>query len=1258
MTDPKKIPVSAGRFYLLVFLLLAFSTLRVHAADTRPIKFIPNHGQWADNVLYRALIPGGVFYLEKDQITYHFYDGAALHAYFHDHKPVDHVQNHVVRIKFSGSAGINMIVPDQQCSEYYNYIFGKDPSKWASHLNAFGRLVLPDIWPGIDMEIVGQNTSIKYTFIVHPKADPSLIRLQYTGMSNIALAEDTLKVHTTLVNLSEHPPVAYQMASYSGAKTGDDSISGYSPVSAHYRLSDSTVSFQVGRYNRHETLTIDPILVFSTFSGSIIDNWGFTGTYNNEGNGYSGGIVFGSGYPVKTGAFQTTFHGGHSERDPQKEIFATDCGILKYSPDGSQLLWATYLGGKDNEEPHSMVVNSLGDLIIFGTTFSADFPVTSNVFSNSLKGGSDIFVAKMASDGASMLACTFLGGSDNDGLNDDNGTVKNPLKFNYGDKYRGEVIVDKNDNILIASCTQSNDFPIRNGFQSRYRDGNQDACVARFSPDLKQLQFSTYLGGNDFDAAYGINMDSKGNIFVAGGTNSGNFPTTNNVSQPFAPGSRDGFLAKISPDGSQLLSSTYVGTNSYDQAFFVQLDNFDRVYVTGQTLGNFPVSNGVYFNANGRQFIAVFSNNLNQMLESTVYGSGRSTVDISPSAFLVDICGRVYVSGWGGIVNSIDNDQAGTTYNMPITQDAFQSKTDGSDFYLAIFGQDLKKLVYGTYFGGAYTPEHVDGGTSRFDREGKVYQSVCGGCGGLSDFPTTPNAWSRVNRGKRTPEMSFGGDGGCNNAMFKIDLNSSDFPPQFNDTLFTVYAGSVIDYSFNITTPDHDSIYVKASSSLFGSKIPAGSIGFRADSAMDVVKAHFFWKTQCNNVSTDTYTVSVTARNNSCPVPRTITHKIKIVVKEPPIPAPPAVFCLERIDSHTVKVNWDEFTTGWFFANYKLVKKFPDGHVETVKTIKTTKDLSYTDVRDTGLYTHDYQYLIYGSNICNSSGDSTRWLHSVPDPDSIPKPVYIYTATVESDKYIRLTWSRYQREDFYYYYLYRKENKPGSQFELYRGIKDQKDTTFLDSDVDVHARSYCYKVVVHNQCGLYSPDPNIGCSIFLSGTSQPFEHHLKWNAYQQWPAGVCRYQVHRWDPSKADSVVGASPGNTPAFIDDSLNYDQGIYWYKVVADECINGKNQHSVSNAIKLIQAPYLYIPNAFTPNGDGLNDRWQLVPVFVKTYHLKIFDAWGGFVWETYNKHETWDGKYKGGTPFNNVFIWQTEYSGWDNSNHYLKGNVTTLP
>src|SRR5262249_4318269 len=152
---------------------------------------------------------------------------------------------------------------------------------------------------------------------------------------------------------------------------------------------------------------------------------------------------------------------------------------------------------------------------------------------------------------------------------------------------------------------------------------------------------------------------------------------------------------------------------------------------------------------------------LSKILNSTVFGSGSSDINLSPSAFLVDLCGRVYVSGWGGDANNWYNNGSGNTVGMPLTSDAYQKTTNGSNFYLIILAKDMKTLVYATYFGGlnSQSEEHVDGGTSRFDRNGIVYQSVCGGCGGFSDFPTTVGAWSRKNLGVRAFDKF---EGGCN----------------------------------------------------------------------------------------------------------------------------------------------------------------------------------------------------------------------------------------------------------------------------------------------------------------------------------------------------------------------------------------------------------------------------------------------------------------------------------------------------------------
>ncbi len=1193
--------------------------------------------------------------MEKDTLTYYFFDGKALHDAVHDNKEVDKIRGHVLRVGFPGSKGAkNVVATGSKSPEYYNYFIGNNPANWASKLHAVENILMQDVWPGIDLEITTRGESIKYNFIVHPKADASQVKVQYFGADNLQLANGEFRIKTSLVDLTEQKPFVYQ-ENGSRSKNGVN----YAEIDAKFSLQQNILGFELGKYNKREKLIIDPIIVFSTFSGSVGDNFGFTATYNPQGNAYSGGTVYAPGFPTTPGAFQVSFQGGVTNNND--EDWKRDAGILKFSPDGKSLLWATYIGGTDhNEQPHSMVVNKRGDLVILGTTHSGDFPMAGNGFDRSYNGEGDIYVCRLSEDGSQLLSSTFIGGSGRDGLN---GYTKisnkpSPLAYNYGDQYRGEVIVDENDNVLIATSTQSADFPILgNSFQTKY-SGEQDGCIVKLSPNLDNIQWSAFVGGSGADAAYGINIDRSGNIVVCGGTWSGNFYTSSRAAFRNPIGERDGFIVKVTSDGRAYLASTFIGTNDYDQAYFVQIDDDNRIYVTGQTLGRFPVSDNVFSIPNSSQFIAVLENDLSSIYLSTVFGSGRNSTDLSPSAFLVDLCGRIYVSGWGGQTNSPNNGgHGGNTSGLPLTNDAFQRTTDGSDFYLIIFAKDLRKVVYGSYFGGARSQEHVDGGTSRFDRDGKVYQSVCGGCGGYSDFPTTEGAWSNKNKGKRPPPNST--MGGCNNAVFKIDLNSSNFAPQFKDTTLIITANSELQYRFDIVDQDRgDSIYARAESIIFdGKKIPLPVGSLDISPGINKITGSLLWQTSCEHISTDTYFVYIYMRDNGCPTPRTSVGVIKIVVVPPPVPAPPAMFCLNRINDHTLNLTWNEYETNSNLKEYNLVKRWPNGKEEIVKTFNTQADKSFTDFSAPGHLTIDYCYFIYGTSICGTNGDTTRTICSIPDDDSIPRAVYMYTVSVEKNKDLRVIWNKYEEDDFYIYDLYKKENTPKGEYRLYQSFRNQNDTSFRDSAVNVHGLSYCYKVIVRNQCGLESRDSSYGCSILLKGNSVPFEHHLSWNPYKEWKAGVNKYEILRRDPSRADSVVGVVNGGVHKFTDDKLDYDWGIYWYSVTGFEGIGGKGAKSVSNEIELIQAPLVYVPNGFTPNADGVNDSFNIVPVFVKDYKVKIYNRWGQFIWESNNKKFLWNAVYKNRDPFDNVFIWQIDYTGWDGSKHYKHGNITVF-
>ncbi|MEO8759686.1 MAG: gliding motility-associated C-terminal domain-containing protein, partial [Bacteroidia bacterium] len=309
--------------------------------------------------------------------------------------------------------------------------------------------------------------------------------------------------------------------------------------------------------------------------------------------------------------------------------------------------------------------------------------------------------------------------------------------------------------------------------------------------------------------------------------------------------------------GNTLLQSTYIGTSGYDQSYFVQLDKLNNVYIFGQTSGGYPITAGVYSNPNSGQFIHEFNSTLSSTIFSTEFGTGQGAPDIAPSAFLVDNCSNIYISGWGGTLGGY-NITSSSTNGLPITSNAFQSTTDGEDFYFMVLQPSASALWYATYFGGDVgSEEHVDGGTSRFDKSGVIYQAICEGCAvdprtgytPNSDMPTTANAWSTNNQSNN-----------CNNALVKFSFN----------LLQTVAALSINPSSamgcapFNVSFTNH-SQNASAYSWHFGD----------GDTSTNVSPVHTY-------TAQGTYTVSLTAKDTlTCNVLDSIVAII--VVNPPPI---------------------------------------------------------------------------------------------------------------------------------------------------------------------------------------------------------------------------------------------------------------------------------------------------------------------------------------------------------------------------------------
>jgi gliding motility-associated-like protein len=625
--------------------------------------------------------------------------------------------------------------------------------------------------------MITATSGLKYNFHVKADADPSLIRLRYEGVQNMRLVEGALRVSLNVNEVIEQKPYAYQL------------IEGVvKPVKCVYKLKNKVLSFEFPNgYDKKHDLVIDPVLVFAAQSGSTADNFGMTATFDNQGNLYSGGTAFNNGYPVTVGAYSTSFAGG-----------GTDVVITKYNSIGTGLIYSTYVGGTGSEIVTSMIVDSQNNLCFYGATGSPNFPTTTGAYDVSFNGGvplsfifngtsfssgTDIYVGKLNSGGTALIGSTYLGGSDNDGVNHVNHLTliqigpsqyvneyaTDSLQRNYGDQYRGEIQLDILNNIYIVSSTRSSNFPTVNAYDNTL-GGKQDAIVAKFNPNLTQLTYCTYLGGSLNDCGNSIIVNNLNEAYVTGGTCSADFPVTGGAhSTTFNGGQSDGFITHLNTSGNALINSTFIGTGNYDQCYFIQTDKYSDIYVYGQSLGNMPIVNVVagtltiapYNNPGTHQFISRYNSTLSIKNMSTVFGSSQTHLDISPSAFAVDKCNNIYLSGWGGdlIFHTY------STFNMPLMAPT-QSSTDGFDFYFMGLDSNAANLKYGSYFGGAISDEHVDGGTSRFDPGGRIYQSVCAGCGGNDDFPVTPGAWPGTpgNPNHNTDNNN------CNNGVVKLDF--------------------------------------------------------------------------------------------------------------------------------------------------------------------------------------------------------------------------------------------------------------------------------------------------------------------------------------------------------------------------------------------------------------------------------------------------------------------------------------------------------
>lgn len=1160
--------------------------------------FIENKGQWDNKVLFKSQFQGGNLWIEQHKLMFHLQDYYNLQQ-VHANPTVEitdtRFREHIVNVNFVNSNKITRIDKGEKSKFYFNYFIGNDKNKWQSDVHAYYDATMKDVYNGIDLKIIEQITNLKYEFHVQPNADASQIKLYLFGQNKLSVNEKgDLIIETELGNIIEKSPYSYQI------KNGK-----ILSVSNKYQIKGDTVTFDLGNYDKSLPLIIDPVLVFATYDGSVTDNFGMTATYCSDGSAMAGGTIYGNAYPTPDpNAYDVT---SHFTVPNVANAVCTDVFISKYNPTGTQMLWTSFFGGGNNthgtETVHSLICDQMDNVYFFGATSSNDIPIVNGYQSTHAGGqpllirfngtnfdtqGIDIYVGKFSANGHSLLGSTYLGGSGNDGLNYTvTGAAQgynfpssyDSVTINYGDQFRGEIMLDQNNNVLIASSSRSTNFPTVNPIQAT-NGGGQDGVVFKLNNNLSSLLFSTYFGGSNNDACYSVKVDSSYNVIVAGASSSTNLPTTSGVWQSsYNGGKSDGYVLKMPPSLSSISAMTYIGTSNLDHVFFVEIDRNDNIFLLGSSQGGqFPVINATYSNPNSGQFIMKMNPTLTSVIHSTVFGNGNGGINISPAAFLVDNCGNVYISGWGAnLLQSVP------LSGMPTTPGAFQTvPQDGFDFYLSVFDRDFSYQIYGTYMGSLSSQEHVDGGTSRFDKNGVVYQSVCGGCGGHSDFPTTPGAWSNQNLSSN-----------CNNIVFKFD---------FEIMPHAIFTTDVVNGCVPLT------------------------VNFNNQSA---VGDHYVWDFGNGDLDSTTYSptkifndtgsfqVYLYVRDSICEIVDTalvtihVSGKLLLDVQD----------TINMCESKSLQITPTSYGTAYTWhwsSNNQFTDQLNNSSSDSILQITPTQTGYYyvkvsnqycTEVDSVFIYFIGTDVHLEGvSSICRGQ---TTTIHVINENPQIPLTYQWSPSSI-------ISGSNSGNSVLVY---------PDSSCFLYLVATTNSGCVIKDS----------VWIKVSQFSGVTIDATAIPHQVFAGDTVQ----------LSVVPSG---YTYH-WVPSTGVENPNAQTTN--------VIVGKGQMVYQVTVSDggmcpksdtvIIYGKN-FTCDN-------PFVFVPNAFSPNGDGDNDILYVRSAVASKVLLRIFDRWGEMVFETKDQHNGWNGTYKGRPCDPDVYDYYLEVTCIDDETKIIKGNITLI-
>ncbi|MGO9084684.1 MAG: SBBP repeat-containing protein [Candidatus Sulfotelmatobacter sp.] len=732
-----------------------------------PLSFEANHGQADKSVKFLSRGRGYELYLTGDKAVLTLRSpapGAVRVGLQRKRRPLAksvEFAPDVVRMRLAGATGKAEPTGEEPLPGTANYFIGNDPARWHTSVPTYAKVRYTGVYPGIDLVYYGNQRQLEYDFVVAPGAEPKSVRLQFSGAKELHLAANGDVVVTTANGaLTLRKPLVYQivdgnrrsiagdfvlakhtvgfrLGSYNHAKVlVIDPVLAYSTYlggsgadAGNAIAVDSAGNVYVAGWTTSANFPVTPgafqttnhatanglnafvtklnlngtALLYSTYlGGSGSGNGGDQASalaVDNSGNAYITGSSYSADFPVTPGVFQAT---NHAAANGLNNVF-----VAKLNPTGTALVYSSFLGGSGGvnlsgspagDQGSGLALDNSGNAYVTGEAVSTDFPVTPGAFLTTSPGQS-AFVTKLNPTGTALVYSTYLG----------------MIGDKYGSGSTTVLAVNASDNAYITGATSSTDFPVTPGvFQTTNKaaaNSFNNVFVTELNSTGSGLVYSTYLGGSGTgaccagDKASAVAVDGSGNVYVAGTTQSTDFPVTPGAFQTTNHGTAskydvpNAFVTKLNPTGTALVYSTYLGGSGGivnasptlgfaggDQASGLAIDGSGNAYVTGSTAStDFPVTQGAYQTTNNDQpgcvggciggynaFITELNSAGSALVDSTYLGGNGinpyDTVGLvefgsgdQSNALALDGSGNIYVTG------------SASSSDFPVTAGVFQT---------------------------------------------------------------------------------------------------------------------------------------------------------------------------------------------------------------------------------------------------------------------------------------------------------------------------------------------------------------------------------------------------------------------------------------------------------------------------------------------------------------------------------------------------------------------------------------------------------